>query len=56
MTHPDAATFFDEYVHNGPMRSAPRSVVDELRPEFLRRAPAGAWTHHPHARLLLATR
>ncbi len=54
MTHPDAATFFDEWVHNGPMRSAPPALVDELRPEFLRRAPAGEWTHHPRARLLVA--
>jgi len=53
MTHPDAATFFDESVHNGPLRWTPRAVVDELRPEFIRRAPAGEWTHHPRARLLV---
>jgi SAM-dependent methyltransferase len=53
MTHPDAATFFAEYVHNGPMRSAPSAVVDELRPEFLRRAPSGPWTHYPRARLMV---
>jgi SAM-dependent methyltransferase len=53
MTHPDAATFFHEYVHNGPMRSTPPAVVDALRPEFLRRAPSGPWTHYPRARLMV---
>jgi len=48
MTHPDAATFFDEYVHNGPGWQ-----LADLRPEFLRRAPAGEWTHHPRARLIV---
>jgi SAM-dependent methyltransferase len=51
MTHPDAATFFDEYVHNGPLRSSPAAV--DLRPEFLRRAPSGSWTHHPRAKLVV---
>jgi SAM-dependent methyltransferase len=51
MTHPSAETFFDEYVHNGPLRSSPGAVG--LRSEFLRRAPSGSWTHHPRARLVV---
>jgi len=60
MTHPDAATFFEAFTRHGPMRATANArgdaYIDQLRKEFLQQAPAGEWTHHPHARLLAATR
>ncbi|TDD14194.1 class I SAM-dependent methyltransferase [Kribbella turkmenica] len=57
MTHPDAATYFDAADHAGPMRALALARGDaylaELRRRFLAEAPAGEWTHHPRARLLV---
>jgi len=57
MTHPDAATYFDAADHAGPMRSLALARGDayiaELRARFLAQAPAGEWTHHPRARLIV---
>jgi SAM-dependent methyltransferase len=58
IAHPDAGVFFDRYLHAGPLRALATArgdaYVERLRTEFLRRAPAGAWTHHPAARLIVA--
>lgn len=58
MTHPDAATFFDAYVQDGPLRSAAitrgDAYIDSLRRAFLEDAPAGEWRHRPQARHLVA--
>lgn len=58
MFHPDAATFFDAYVENGPLRakadSNGQSFVTTLRREFLQDSPRGVWRHQPHARHLVA--
>lgn len=60
MSHPDAAAYFDAYSRNGPLRTLvdtrPESFVNELREEFIRRAPAGEWNHRPRARLVVAGR
>jgi SAM-dependent methyltransferase len=56
MTHPDAATFFDAFTRSGPLRplvDAP--FFDAARAEFLRRAPAGEWSHRPRARHLVVS-
>ncbi|GAB1515006.1 class I SAM-dependent methyltransferase [Actinophytocola sp. KF-1] len=54
ITHPDAATCFDAHIHSGPLRPLAEekgpAFVQRLRDEFLRRAPAGEWTHRPVAR------
>jgi SAM-dependent methyltransferase len=56
MTHPDAATYFDEANHAGSMRALALARGDtymrELREKYLEQAPAGEWTHHPRARLI----
>jgi SAM-dependent methyltransferase len=60
MSHPDAAAYFDAYSRNGPLRTLvdarPASFVNELREEFIRRAPAGEWHHRPRGRLVVAGR
>lgn len=60
MTHPDAAAYFDASDKAGPMRALALARGDdyiaELRKEYLRQAPAGEWTHHPRARLILVRR
>lgn len=60
MTHADAAEYFDAAAHSGPLRSLAiargDAFMDRLRTEFLQRAPAGEWTHRPHARLITAHR
>ncbi|TCO33981.1 methyltransferase family protein [Kribbella steppae] len=57
MTHPDAATYFDAADHAGPMRALALARGDayiaELRARFVAKAPAGEWTHHPRARLIV---
>jgi SAM-dependent methyltransferase len=57
MTHPDAATYFDTSNHGGSMRALALARGDEfiaqLRERYLRQAPAGEWTHHPRARLIV---
>lgn len=57
MTHPDAATYFDTANHGGSMRALALARGDEfiaqLRENYLRHAPAGEWTHHPRARLIV---
>jgi SAM-dependent methyltransferase len=57
MTHPDAATYFDAANHSGSMRALALARGDEfiaqLRQKYLEQAPAGEWTHHPRARLIL---
>jgi ubiquinone/menaquinone biosynthesis C-methylase UbiE len=57
MTHPDAATYFDAVNHAGPMRALALARGDvfmaRLREKYLGQAPAGEWTHHPRARLIL---
>ncbi len=57
MTHPDAATYFDAADHAGPMRALALARGDayiaELRARFVAQAPAGEWTHHPRARLIV---
>jgi SAM-dependent methyltransferase len=60
MTHPDATTYFNAYDWTGPLRALALARGDDfiaqLREEFLGQAPAGQWTHHPRARLILARR
>lgn len=60
MPHADASSFFDAFTRSGPMRALAiargDAFVEGLRTEFLSRAPEGAWTHHPHARLIVARR
>jgi SAM-dependent methyltransferase len=60
MSHPDAPTFFDAYTRSGPLRALALArgdaFVDQLRGEFLSRAPAGRWDHRPRARLVVAHR
>jgi SAM-dependent methyltransferase len=57
MTHPDAATYFDTANHSGSMRALALARGDEfiaqLRQKYLSQAPAGEWTHHPRARLIV---
>ncbi|WP_433160744.1 class I SAM-dependent methyltransferase [Kribbella sp. CA-247076] len=57
MTHPDAATYFDAADRAGPMRALALARGDayiaELRQRYVAAAPAGEWTHHPRARLIL---
>lgn len=57
MTHADAATYFDAANRAGSMRALALARGDdymaELRTEYLKLAPAGEWTHHPRARLIL---
>ncbi|MFG1820519.1 class I SAM-dependent methyltransferase [Kribbella sp. NPDC049174] len=57
MTHPDAATYFDAADHAGPMRALALARGDayiaDLRARFVADAPAGEWTHHPRARLIV---
>ncbi|WP_069161484.1 class I SAM-dependent methyltransferase [Nocardia altamirensis] len=58
MTHPDAATCFHAHTRSGPLRALADArgslFIDQLRNDFLHRAPAGPWTHHPRARHLVA--
>ncbi|CAM4005625.1 class I SAM-dependent methyltransferase [Nocardia ninae] len=58
MSHPDAATFFDTHTTSGPLRplatARGATFIAQLRDEFLRRAPSGAWHHQPRARHLVA--
>jgi SAM-dependent methyltransferase len=60
MAHDSALSFIDAYIHSGPLRSLAiargEAFVEEVRAEFLRRAPAGEWRHRPRARLLVAHR
>jgi len=60
LTHPDAETYFDAVHRAGPMRALALARGDdymaELRTQYLERAPAGAWTHHPRARLIVVRR
>ncbi|MFI6900554.1 class I SAM-dependent methyltransferase [Nonomuraea sp. NPDC050394] len=60
MSHPDAATFFDAHTRSGPLRALAAArgdaFVNQLREEFLRRAPAGEWHHQPRARHIVARR
>jgi hypothetical protein len=60
MSHPDAATFFDAFSRSGPLRALAitrgEAFIDQLRAEYLRRAPKGEWHHRPRARLLVAQR
>jgi SAM-dependent methyltransferase len=60
ISHPDAATFFEAYTRHGPLRTLTTArgdaFTDELRAQFLRRAPVGQLDHHPHARLIVARR
>ena len=57
MTHPDAATYFDAADRAGPMRALALARGDayiaDLRARFVAEAPAGEWTHHPRARLIV---
>jgi len=57
MTHPDAATYFDSANHAGSMRTMALARGDDfiaqLRQKYLELAPAGEWTHHPRARLIV---
>ncbi|MFI6677629.1 class I SAM-dependent methyltransferase [Kribbella sp. NPDC050470] len=57
MTHPDAATYFDTSNHGGSMRALALARGDDyiaqLRQRYLEQAPAGEWTHHPRARLIV---
>ena len=56
MSHPSAAAYFDAADRAGPLRSLALARGDafiaELRKQYVDQAPAGEWTHHPHARLL----
>jgi SAM-dependent methyltransferase len=57
ISHPDALAYFEAYSRHGPLRTlanARPEFVDQLREEFLDRAPAGEWHHRPRARLILA--
>ncbi|MFI6393689.1 class I SAM-dependent methyltransferase [Nonomuraea sp. NPDC050547] len=60
MSHPDATTFFDAHTRSGPLRALATArgdaFVNQLREEFLRRAPAGEWHHQPRARHIVARR
>jgi SAM-dependent methyltransferase len=60
MTHADAATYFDAANRAGSLRALGIARGDEfmarLRAEFVQRAPAGEWTHHPRARVLVVQR
>ncbi|MEU6642702.1 class I SAM-dependent methyltransferase [Saccharomonospora sp. NPDC046836] len=60
ITHPDAATSFEAHIRSGPLRAFADTRGDEfvrrLREEFLRRAPAGPWHHHPRARHIVGRR
>lgn len=60
MVHPDAATFFDACTRSGPLRPLATArgdtFVSQLRAEFLRRSPTGAWQHQPSARHIVAHR
>lgn len=60
MSHADAPTFVDAYTRSGPLRALAiargDSFIDQVREEFLRRAPAGEWSHRPRARLIVARR
>ena len=51
---------FDAYARSGPLRALViargDALIDQLRKEFLRRAPAGEWSHRPRARLVVARR
>lgn len=58
MTHRDAATFFTAYSDSGPLRATANArgeaFIADLRKKFVEQAPAGEWTHHPRARLIVA--
>src|SRR5262249_2239789 len=60
ITHPSAAAYFDAFAYAGPLRALAiargDAFVDELRAQYLRRAPTGEWRHTPRARLIVATR
>jgi SAM-dependent methyltransferase len=60
MVHPDPAAFFDAYTRSGPLRPLATargdSFINQLRAEFLGRAPVGRWSHRPHARHIVAHR
>jgi len=60
ITHPSAAAYFDAVTGSGPLRAlalrrGPAHIA-ELRERYVRRAPAGEWTHHPRAWHLVARR
>jgi SAM-dependent methyltransferase len=56
----DAAEFWTAMTTTGPTRALALARGDDfmarLRDDFLAAAPIGPWTHHPQARLLVATR
>lgn len=58
ISHPSAAVCFDAHTRSGPLRPLASARGDafmqQLRAEFLRRAPAGAWHHQPRARHIVA--
>ena len=60
ITHPSAAAYFDAVTSSGPLR--PLAIergdefIEQLRAEYLRRAPSGEWRHTPRARLVVAGR
>jgi SAM-dependent methyltransferase len=60
MSHPDAGAFFEAHTRSGPLRplvaARGEKFVDQLREEFLSRAPTGEWRHRPRARHLVAAR
>lgn len=60
MSHANASAIFDAYTRWGPMRTLANArgdtFMNQLREEFLRRAPAGEWKHRPRARLIVAHR
>ncbi|TCO45772.1 methyltransferase family protein [Kribbella antiqua] len=57
MTHEGGASYFDAANHSGSMRALALARGDDfiarLRQQFLAQAPAGEWTHHPRARLIV---
>jgi len=60
ISHPSAAAYFDALTGSGPLRSLALTKgpthIAQLREQFLRRAPAGEWTHRPRAWHLVARR
>ena len=58
MVHPSAAAYFDAADRSGPLRATALARGDEyiaeLRANYLAKAPAGEWVHHPQARLISA--
>lgn len=58
MRHESAAAFWAAWTTGGPLRALANArgpeFVDALGAEFIRRAPAGPWSHEPRARWLVA--